>query len=104
VQSLPTAYARAVAEAGSLPDAIIADAGPETLDALLTLRASPRTAHVPVVVIASSEAGLDPAAAFEAGADDLLPAPVQPAQLRARLRTWLLRGGGSPELRVASSP
>jgi len=102
VQSLPNAYARAVAEAGTLPDAIVADAGPETIDALAALRAAPRTMHVPIVVVASPQARLDPAAAFAAGADDLLPAPVQPAQLRARLRTWLLRGGGSPEMRAAS--
>jgi DNA-binding response OmpR family regulator len=43
------------------------------------------------MVISSPEAELDPADAFASGADDLLPTPYAPAQLRARLRTWLLR-------------
>jgi CheY-like chemotaxis protein len=96
VQSLPTIYAHAVAEAGLLPDAVLADTGADampTLEAVRVLRASARTARVPIVVISSPDARLDPADAFQAGADDLLPAPYQPAQLRARLRTWLLRTG-----------
>jgi len=94
VQSLPTVYARAVAEAGEPPDAVLAEAGGtanQAIEAIAALRASDRTANVPIVVIASPEAELDPADAFAAGADDLLPAPYLPAQLRARLRTWLLR-------------
>lgn len=103
VQSLPMVYARAVAEAGLLPDAVLADTGSDsraTLDALRALRAAPRTAGVPIVVIASPAAQLDPTEAFQAGADDVLAAPYQPAQLRARLRTWLLRSGhgGAPML------
>ncbi len=102
VQSLPTIYARAIAEAGTLPDAILANTETDTQDtlqALRVLRASPRTEHVPVIVIAKNEA-LDAGEAFVAGADDVLQAPYQPAQLRARLRTWLLRGSG--EKRVLS--
>jgi CheY-like chemotaxis protein len=94
VMELPATYARAVAEAGPPPDAVVADAGAAsqpTLDALRALRASPRTADVPIMVISSPEADLDPAEAFACGADDLLPTPYAPAQLRARLRTWLLR-------------
>ncbi len=94
VQALPNTYARAVAEAEPPPDAVLADTGDEawpTLEALRTLRASPRTADVPIVVISSPNARLDPEEAFACGADDLLPIPYAPAQLRARLRTWLLR-------------
>jgi CheY-like chemotaxis protein len=94
VQALPTNYARAVAEAGPPPDVVLAEASQEarpTLDALRALRASPRTAAVPIMVISSPQAQLDPEEAFACGADDLLPMPYQPAQLRARLRTWLLR-------------
>ncbi|HEY3062620.1 MAG TPA: hypothetical protein VGL99_26920 [Chloroflexota bacterium] len=97
VQSLPTSYARAIAEAGALPDAILANTDGDTRDtlqALRVLRASPRTEHVPIIVIARNGARLDAGEAFVAGADDVLQAPYQPAQLRARLRTWLLRGGG----------
>lgn len=94
VQALPTTYARAVAEAGPPPDVVVAEASQEarpTLDAVRALRASPRTAEVPIMVISSPQAQLDPEEAFACGADDLLPTPYQPAQLRARLRTWLLR-------------
>jgi CheY-like chemotaxis protein len=94
VQSLPTVYARAVAEAGDPPDAVLAEVGAvpgDAIEALAALKSSERTADVPVVLIAPPEAGLDPSDAFAAGADDLLPMPYQPAQLRARLRTWLLR-------------
>jgi CheY-like chemotaxis protein len=94
VQSLPTVYARAVAEASEPPDAILAHTGhvPDALlEAVRLLRAAPKTADVPTVVLAAVDAGLDPSAAFAVGADDLLLEPVQPALLRARLRTWLLR-------------
>ncbi len=94
VQALPATYARAVAEAGPPPDAVLAEAGSEpesTFEAVRALKASPRTADVPIMLIDSPEAHLDPAEAFACGADDLLPTPYAPAQLRARLRTWLLR-------------
>lgn len=94
VQALPSVYARAVAEASEPPDAIVAHTGrapAALLEAVRVLRTTPQTARVPTVVLAAQDAGLDPAAAFACGADDLLLEPVQPAQLRARLRTWLLR-------------
>ena len=96
VQSLPTVYARAVAEAGEPPHVVLTEAGTaprDAIEAVEALRASDRTASIPIVIIAGPEALLDPADAFAAGADDLLPTPYQPAQLRARLRTWLLRRG-----------
>jgi PleD family two-component response regulator len=98
VQSLPTVYARAVAEAADPPDAVLAEAGgapAAAIEAVEALRASDRTSSVPIVMLGDPEMGLDPARAFAAGADDVLPMPYQPAQLRARLRTWLLRARAS---------
>jgi DNA-binding response OmpR family regulator len=42
-------------------------------------------------MVGAPSAGLDSDAAFAAGADDVLQEPMMPAQLRARLRTSLLR-------------
>jgi PleD family two-component response regulator len=91
VQALPTPYARAIAASGEPPDVVLAQVSPGTVEALRVLRAGKRTADVPILALASPELVLDARELFEAGADDLLQEPVQPAQLRARLRTWLLR-------------
>jgi CheY-like chemotaxis protein len=94
VQALPTLYARAVAGAAQPPDLVLAQANGEpgpTVQAIQTLRSGKRTADVPIVVLAAADTILDADAAFAAGADDLLQEPVLPAQLRARIRTWLLR-------------
>jgi DNA-binding response OmpR family regulator len=94
VQALPVMYARAVARAAQPPDLVLAQAEGEpgpTVEAIQTLRTGKRMASVPIVVLAAPDTRLDPGATFDAGADDILQEPVQPAQLRARLRTWLLR-------------
>jgi CheY-like chemotaxis protein len=94
VQALPTLYARAVATAAEPPDLVLAQVNGQpdrAVEAIQTLRSGRRTAGVPIVVLAAAETTLEAGAAFAAGADDVLQEPVQPAQLRARLRTWLLR-------------
>jgi|SRR5215207_6728881 len=92
VQALPAMYARAIASSLQTPDLILAQAnGPEVLEAVRLLRSSPRLDQIPILLLASAGVGLDPEPAFTAGADDLLQEPVLPAQLRARVRTSLLR-------------
>ncbi|HEY0583764.1 MAG TPA: hypothetical protein VGE94_16400 [Chloroflexota bacterium] len=95
VQALPTLYARAVAAGAEPPDLILALGGPDlaaTIGAIEALRTGQRTSGVPIVVMAVAATPADSlSAAFAAGADDLLPDPTLPAQLRARLRTWMLR-------------
>src|ERR1051326_1580398 len=92
IQALPTPYARAIAATAEPPDLVLAQATSETLAALRTLRAGRRTAEVPIIVLLDRECHADAQAFFAAGVDDVLQEPVQPAQLRARIRTSLLRG------------
>jgi CheY-like chemotaxis protein len=91
VQALPTAYARAVAATSEPPDLVLAQVCAGTLDAVRTLRSGAYTADVPILALAGAEGAIDAHELFAAGADDLLQEPVQPAQLRARIRTSLLR-------------
>jgi CheY-like chemotaxis protein len=93
VQALPTRYARTVANLAEAPDLVLVQSASESiLGAIGELRAGKGSANVPVVVLAAEDSNVDPEQAFAAGADDMLQEPVLPAQLRARLRTWLLRG------------
>jgi CheY-like chemotaxis protein len=94
VQVLPWLYAPAVAQSGDPPDAVVAraEADPKAmLEVVRTLRGAAPTAQTPILVVGAPAAGLDADAAFAAGADDVLQEPFMPAQLRARLRTCLLR-------------
>ncbi|MBV9133999.1 MAG: hypothetical protein JO318_14950 [Chloroflexi bacterium] len=93
IQALPTPYARAIAATAEPPDLVLAQATTGTLDALRTLRSGRHTASVPILVLGDTA---EADAFFDAGADDLLQEPVQPAQLRARIRTSLLRGRITP--------
>lgn len=92
VQALPTLLARAVAAAAEAPGLILAQASDAAVDAIGILRAAAHTASVPIVMVAPAERRDDARGLFDAGADDVLQEPLQPAQLRARVRTWLLRG------------
>jgi CheY-like chemotaxis protein len=87
VQSLPIPYARAIAASSEPPDLVLAQMGEGIAEALEVLRAGTRTGQVPVLVLGSGGAEM-----FALGADDVLQEPVQPAQVRARIRTLLLRG------------
>jgi len=93
VQALPALYARAVASVTEAPDLVLVQSnGESSLAAIQEIRAGKASANVPVVVLAAQDSAVDTQQAFAAGADDLLQEPVLPAQLRARVRTWLLRG------------
>jgi PleD family two-component response regulator len=91
IQVLPMTYARAIAATAEPPDLIIAQTGNGTADAIAKLRAGVRTGAVPLLVIGRE---IPDAQLFALGADDVLQEAVQPAQLRARIRTLLLRGRG----------
>jgi CheY-like chemotaxis protein len=96
VQALPTRYAPAIASGPEPPDLVLAQSSPTVLEAVRALRSGRHTGGLPIVALVGSECPLPPDDLFAAGVDDLLQEPVLPAQLRARLRTWLLRGRASP--------
>jgi PAS domain S-box-containing protein len=62
---------------------------PDGFAVLSVLRADPRTAEVPVVVLTALDTDDDVAKAFEAGADDFVRKPFRPVELVARIRGQL---------------
>ncbi len=66
---------------------------PDGYQVLRILRARPRTADVPIVVMTALDAEDEIARAFEAGADDFVRKPFKPVELVSRIRGQLrLRG------------
>jgi type IV pilus assembly protein PilB len=63
------------------------------LDVLHRMRTSPSTARVPVVVLTGSEAEETEVAAMDAGADDYIRKPLEPARFIARIKAALRRAG-----------
>jgi DNA-binding response OmpR family regulator len=63
-------------------------------DVLMRLRSNPATAALPVIVLTGSEAREDEAALMDAGADDYIKKPIDPARFVARVRAVLRRMGG----------
>jgi DNA-binding response OmpR family regulator len=63
-------------------------------DVLVRLRANPGTAALPVIVLTGSEARENEAALMDAGADDYIKKPIDPARFVARVRAVLRRIGG----------
>lgn len=55
------------------------------------LRANPKTSHVPIIILTAYNALEDKIKGFEAGADDYLTKPFQPAELQARVGVMIRR-------------
>ena len=70
--------------------------GQEALALCRALRRLPSARETPVIVLSASNRPEDVVEAFEAGANDYLPKPFAPAQLRAKAHTWLLRSSPPP--------
>lgn len=62
------------------------------LDTCRQMRTIAPLQDVPIVVLTSRESDADAEAAYAAAATDFVVKPFAPGLLRARLRTWLLRG------------
>lgn len=80
------------------PALILMDWQMPKLDGLAVCRAlraeeDPRLRDVSVVLITAQTGPENTAAGFEAGVTDYLTKPFTPPQVRARVRTWLLRAG-----------
>ncbi len=96
-----------VVEAGSGPEAL-AVLGAQSIDLVITdvvmpdmdgyelvrrIRKDPRTSAVPVLVLTSRGDVADKVAGLEAGADDYMVKPFEPAELEARAKALLARRG-----------
>jgi pilus assembly protein CpaE len=55
------------------------------------LRAKPVTAHLPIMMLTAQESLEEKVSGFEAGADDYMTKPFQPAELQARVKVLLRR-------------
>ena len=61
------------------------------LDLTRELRASPRTRHLPLLMLTARGEPMDRIVGLELGADDYLPKPFEPRELLARLKALLRR-------------
>lgn len=76
------------------PDLIILDVimpGINGYDLCRVLRNDTRTSHLPVLLLTSRSDIVDKVAGLEAGADDYIVKPFEPAEVLARVRTHLRR-------------
>ncbi len=76
------------------PDAIIVDLmlpGIDGLDVCRRLRASQRTAHIPVIMLTAKSSESDRVVGLELGADDYVTKPFSPRELAARVKAVLRR-------------
>ena len=79
------------------PDLVLLDLAMPGMDGgtvCQRLRNDPRTENVPILMLTASASESDVARGFEWGATDYMTKPFAPPQLRARVRSWLLRGSG----------
>ncbi len=95
VDSAPTALAGLEHAVTRRPDIVVLDLGLPDLDGATMLRMLRGASQVPVIVATArdDEAGI--VAVLDAGADDYLVKPFSAAQLDARIRAVLRRGGGA---------
>lgn len=90
-QNGPQAIQKAVTES---PDLVLLDVmmpGIDGYEVARRLRADPRTAHLPIVMLTARGQVTDKVAGFEAGADEYLVKPVHPAELLTRIEALLAR-------------
>lgn len=76
-------------------DLVVLDLGLPRLDGIEVIRtARRRGAMVPILVLSARERAADRTLGLDAGADDYLGKPFDPAELLARIRALLRRSGG----------
>ncbi|MGD9987355.1 response regulator transcription factor [Pseudonocardia sp.] len=93
VDSAPTAMAGLEKAVGNRPDIVVLDLGLPDLDGTVMLRMLRGASTVPVIVATARDDEAEIVAVLDAGADDYLVKPFGSAQLDARIRAVLRRGG-----------
>ncbi|HWO65712.1 MAG TPA: response regulator transcription factor [Umezawaea sp.] len=93
----PTALAGLEQAVGDRPDLVVLDLGLPDLDGVTVLRMLRGVSRVPVVVATARDGEDEIVAVLDAGADDYLVKPFGAAQLDARIRAVLRRGGEHTE-------
>jgi two-component system KDP operon response regulator KdpE len=78
------------------PDLVVLDLGLPDLDGLELLRMLRAVSQVPVIVATARDDETEIVRALDAGGDDYLVKPFTAAQLEARIRAVLRRGGAGP--------
>ncbi|MBY8875655.1 response regulator transcription factor [Micromonospora sp. PLK6-60] len=79
------------------PDLVLLDLGLPDRDGVELLRMVRAVSPVPVIIATARDADRDVVLGLDAGADDYLVKPFTAAQLDARIRAVLRRGGGPPQ-------
>jgi DNA-binding response OmpR family regulator len=69
--------------------------GLDGLEVCRRLRADPRTGGLPILVLSVHQYAAEKEAARQAGADEYLGKPFEPAELLARVRALLARAGAA---------
>jgi len=64
------------------------------------LRSSPRTQHMPIIMLSAKGKAQDKVTGLKAGADDYVAKPTDPAELIARVERMLLRAAQAPAPRA----
>jgi len=85
------------------PDIVLLDVmmpGMDGFEVCRRIKANPRTAHIPVVMVTALDQPSDRVAGLEAGADDFLTKPVDDAALFARVRSLVRLKMMTDELRM----
>ncbi|MET1074008.1 MAG: response regulator transcription factor [Umezawaea sp.] len=93
----PTALAGLEMAVGDRPDLVVLDLGLPDLDGVTMLRMLRGVSRVPVVVATARDGESEIVTVLDAGADDYLVKPFGAAQLDARIRAVLRRGGEHAE-------
>ena len=94
VASAPTGLAGLEHAVGHRPDVVVLDLGLPDVDGTAVLRMLRGVSQVPVIVATARDDEAEIVAVLDAGADDYVVKPFSAAQLDARIRAVLRRGGG----------
>ena len=90
----------------TIPDIVLLDVmmpGMDGFEVCRRIKAHPKTAHVPVVMVTALDQPSDRVAGLDAGADDFLTKPVDDAALFARVRSLVRLKMMTDELRMRES-